>query len=149
MCTAASTGIVATVTNNGSGSYTIRKLVDGNCYVDMGVKKMWFDDTRDFGDVCAPNNSIFPACNTCYAISNNNDWYLPPYEQYNSLAATIGNSGSQLYTALGLSENKVFWSSSLRGGAVAYAMYMTVNINGVGIYYSYKSYANDVLCAHN
>jgi hypothetical protein len=148
-CTVASPGIVAIVANNGSGSYVIRKLADGNCYVNMGVNKRWYSSNTATGD-CTPSNSSFAACNTCYSINNSADWFLPSYTQYNSLVAAVG-SGGQLYAALSLSADTGFWSSSEYTSSALAAWYLYVESSFAYIYDddNYKMSARGVLCRRN
>jgi hypothetical protein len=149
MCTAASTGIVAAATNNGTGSYTIRKLADGNCYVNMTIQKQWYGSGVATGN-CTPSSTSYPACNTCYAINNNGDWFLPSYVQYTSLVSTVG-SGGQLYTALGLGAGMAFWSSSEYSSDTSKAWFMGVDSGSVNFPTATNSklYSYGVLCRHN
>jgi hypothetical protein len=147
-CSAMNIGSTITVTNNGSGSYTIRKLADNNCYVNMNVQKQWYGSNTATGD-CAPSSTGYPACNTCYAINNNGDWFLPSNTQYDALISAAG-SGSQLYTALGLGADTYFWSSSEYASSTWYAWGLDVYSSGAntGILTS-KPGSNDVLCRRN
>jgi uncharacterized protein (TIGR02145 family) len=145
-CAAASAGVVGTFTNNGTGSYIVRKLADNNCYVNMGSKQ-WYGSNVATGN-CTPSSTSYPACNTCYAISNSNDWFLPTYTQYNSLVTAAG-SGSQLYTALGLGANTTFWSSSEYTSSTQYAVSLYVTSSSAYTVSSYKAGSHDVLCRRN
>jgi hypothetical protein len=147
MCTVASLGVVATATNNGSGSYTIRKLADNNCYVSMNIQKQWYGSNVATGD-CTAASTSYPACNTCYAINNNSDWFLPSKTQYDALVFAAG-SGSQLHTALGLGANTTFWSSSEYTSGTSGAWRLYVYSSSAATDYYDKTYSHDVLCRRN
>jgi hypothetical protein len=137
-CNAASIGVVGTYSNNGSGSYTIRKLADGNCYVNMNIQKQWYGSNVATGD-CVPSSTSFPACNTCYAINKNSDWFLPTNAQLSAVS-------SQLYTGLGLSGIAYFWTSSEYTSDTNQALLFYVSSSQVIGSWAAKKSAFYVLC---
>jgi hypothetical protein len=146
-CSAINIGSTITVTNNGTGSYTIRKLADNSCYVNMNIEKQWYGSDVATGD-CTASSTSYPACNTCYAISNSNDWFLPTYAHYTALLSAAG-TGSQLYTALGLGAYTDFWSSSeTTFESTVWVLYVYSSSAGRANDY-YKAYLHGVLCRRN
>jgi hypothetical protein len=147
-CDSAAVGVIGTYSSNGTGSYVIRKLADGHCYINMNVKKQWYGSNSATG-ACNTAYASFPACHACYAINNNNDWFLPTLAQYDALIAAAGN-GDQLYKSLGLSLATHFWSSSEYLSTPIGALVLIIeetysSTNG----YNSKSSQLDILCRRN
>jgi hypothetical protein len=145
MCSTASTGVVAAVTNNGRGVYVIIKLADGHCYVNMHAYTQWYGSMSNPTGDCNPADASFAACHICYGIGNNNDWFLPTKTQYDVLVSAAGSD--QLYAVLSPSTDEYFWSSSEDTSSypTAVALY---NRGTVYVTSTWKTSYYGVLCRH-
>jgi len=107
------------------GSVTGIRLEDGNCWMtsDLATNITWYYAMGASSTSATSGGSS--STTTAFSVTGHcpSGWYMPTKAQFDTLISKYG-SGGTLYTTLGLSSNRDFWSATQSNSSYAYYLYV-------------------------
>ncbi len=107
------------------GTTTGKRLSDGNCWMtsDLATGITWYYAMGASSTSATSGGSS--STTTAFSVTGHcpSGWYMPTKAQFDTLISKYG-SGGTLYTTLGLSSYRGFWSATQLGSGGAYLLYV-------------------------
>jgi len=121
------------------GSVTGIRLEDGNCWMtsDLATNITWYYAMGASSTSATSGGSS--STTTAFSVTGHcpSGWYMPTKAQFDTLISKYG-SGGTLYTTLGLSSYRIFWSATQNSSSDAYRL--DVLSSSASVDYANKTY---------